>query len=45
MPNENKELKIGDNVLVGPNSLLENCEIENKCFIGMGSTIRKGAKI
>jgi gamma-carbonic anhydrase len=44
-PSENKSVKIGDNVLIGPNSSLENCFINNNAFIGMGSSIRKGAKI
>jgi carbonic anhydrase/acetyltransferase-like protein (isoleucine patch superfamily) len=32
--------KIGDNVVVGPNSVLESCIIENNSFIGMGATVR-----
>ena len=37
--------KIGNNVVVAPNSLLESCTIEDNSFIGMGSTVRQGAKI
>lgn len=32
-------------MLVGPNSHLEACDISNNTFIGMGTSVRNGAKI
>jgi carbonic anhydrase/acetyltransferase-like protein (isoleucine patch superfamily) len=44
-PNLEKGIKLGDNVLVGPNSVLESVTLENNSFVGMGASVRKGAKI
>ncbi len=38
-------VNIGSNVVVAPNSYLEGCQIEDGAFIGMGSTVREGAKV
>ncbi|MHC0035488.1 gamma carbonic anhydrase family protein [Pseudoneobacillus sp. C159] len=38
-------LHIGDEVTVGHNAILHGCKIENRCIIGMGSTILDGAEI
>lgn len=38
-------VRVGDNVLVGPNAHLESCHLENNSFVGMGSTVRRGAKV
>lgn len=32
-------------MFVGPNSVLEGCQVENQAFIGMGATVREGSKI
>lgn len=44
LPKKNA-VHIGSNVVVAPNSFLEGCQIEDGAFIGMGSTVREGAKI
>jgi carbonic anhydrase/acetyltransferase-like protein (isoleucine patch superfamily) len=40
-----KSIEIGDNVLVASNASVESCTIENNCFVGMGSTVRHGARV
>lgn len=44
LPKKNA-VHIGSNVVVAPNSFLEGCQIEDGAFIGMGSTVREGAKV
>lgn len=41
----NHSLKIGDNVLVGPNAHLVGCTIEDNVFIATGASIFHGAKL
>lgn len=36
---------IRGNVYVGPNSNLQGCTVGDDAFIGMGATIREGAKV
>ncbi|WP_096154430.1 MULTISPECIES: gamma carbonic anhydrase family protein [Bacillus] len=38
-------LLVGDEVTIGHNAILHGCTIENRCIIGMGSTILDGAVI
>ena len=38
-------LIVGDEVTIGHNAILHGCTIENRCIIGMGSTILDGAVI
>lgn len=46
VPTEDSQgIEIGDNVTIGPNALIQSGKIENYSFIGMGSTIRRGAKV
>jgi carbonic anhydrase/acetyltransferase-like protein (isoleucine patch superfamily) len=44
-PNQEKSIEIGDNVYVGPNSVLESCTIQNNGFVGMGASVHQGSKI
>jgi len=39
------ELSIGNNCLIGPNSHLASCVIENEVFIATGASIFHGAKV
>ncbi len=41
----NHSLKIGDNVLVGPNAHLVGCTVEDNVFIATGASIFHGAKL
>lgn len=41
----NHSLKIGDNVLVGPNAHLVGCTIEDNVFIATGASIFHGVKL
>ena len=38
-------MTIGENVYVGPNAQLNSCTLEDNAFVGMGSTISRGAKV
>ena len=38
-------LKIGNNVLVGPNAHVVGCEVEDNVFIATGATVFHGAKL
>eukprot|EP01016_Furgasonia_blochmanni_P016112 TRINITY_DN1914_c0_g2_i2.p1 TRINITY_DN1914_c0_g2~~TRINITY_DN1914_c0_g2_i2.p1 ORF type:complete len:197 (+),score=53.53 TRINITY_DN1914_c0_g2_i2:106-696(+) len=40
-----KGIKIGNNVFIGPNSVLEGCTVEANAFVGMGSSVRSGSKV
>lgn len=42
---EGSPLIIKDEVTVGHNAILHGCTIENRCIIGMGSTVLDGAVI
>jgi len=44
-PRKQSGLKIGDNVYIGPNAVLESAIIENNAFIGMGATVSNGSTI
>lgn len=44
-PSKEGAIEIGDNVYIGPNTVIESCKIENHGFVGMGATVRQGAKI
>lgn len=41
----NTNAKIGNNVVIAPNTLLESCIIEDNSFLGMGSTLSQGSKV
>ena len=45
LPQNTQNTKIGDNVLIGPNSTLESVTLEYNSFIGMGASVRNGAKV
>lgn len=36
---------IGDNVFVGPNAVIEECELESFAYVGMGASIGKGSLV
>jgi len=36
---------IGDNVYVGANATLDDCELESFAYVGMGATVQKGALV
>lgn len=36
---------IGDNVYVGPNATLDACTLESFSYVGMGSSVGKGATV
>lgn len=40
-----KQVEIGDNAFVGPNSVLDSCKVESRAFVGMGATVHSGAKV
>ncbi len=40
-----RRLAVGDSVSVGPNSSLDSCELESFSHVGMGSTVKAGAKV
>ncbi|CAD8050818.1 unnamed protein product [Paramecium sonneborni] len=40
-----KQIQVGNNVLVGPNSNLQGCTIGDDAFIGMGSIVKQGANV
>jgi carbonic anhydrase/acetyltransferase-like protein (isoleucine patch superfamily) len=42
---EGYPLEIGNEVTVGHNAILHGCKIDNRCIIGMGSTILDGVQI
>jgi carbonic anhydrase/acetyltransferase-like protein (isoleucine patch superfamily) len=44
-PSQDKSVEIGDNVYIGPNTVLESCNIQNHGFVGMGASVRNGAKV
>lgn len=44
-PRKQRGIKVGDNVYIGPNAVLESCTIENNAFIGMGASVRSGATV
>lgn len=44
-PRKQGGIKVGDNVYIGPNAVLESCTIENNAFIGMGASVRNGATV
>jgi len=35
-----RDITIGDNVYIGPNAMIQGSTINNRAFIGMGSTVR-----
>ena len=39
------KIMIGENCYVGPNVTLDACTLEDNSFVGMGSTVSRGAKI
>lgn len=42
---ERHNLKIGNNVLVGPNTHVVGCEVQDECFIATGASVFHGAKL
>jgi len=36
---------IGENVHVGANASLDACTLEDNAFVGMGSSVRRGARV
>jgi len=44
-PHKDKIIKLGDNVLIAPNTVLESCTLENNSFVGMGACLRSGSKV
>jgi carbonic anhydrase/acetyltransferase-like protein (isoleucine patch superfamily) len=42
---KNGKINIGDNVYVGANSRIEECELESFSYVGMGASIGKGCTI
>lgn len=42
---EGSEVKIGNNVFVGPNWHIDACTLDDYWYIGMGATIHKGAYV
>eukprot|EP01017_Pseudomicrothorax_dubius_P014439 TRINITY_DN1685_c0_g1_i1.p1 TRINITY_DN1685_c0_g1~~TRINITY_DN1685_c0_g1_i1.p1 ORF type:complete len:348 (-),score=73.18 TRINITY_DN1685_c0_g1_i1:176-1219(-) len=42
---KSSEIKVEDDVLIGPNSSIDSCEIQRNAYIGMGATVRQGARI
>ncbi len=38
-------MTIGDNVYIGANCNLDACTIEDNAFVGMGSSVARGAKV
>lgn len=44
-PHTGLETVLGDNVLVGPNALVDQATIESFAFVGMGATVGHGSKI
>ena len=43
--NSNGEVKIGDNVYVGANARLDECELESFAYVGMGASVGKGCVV
>jgi carbonic anhydrase/acetyltransferase-like protein (isoleucine patch superfamily) len=43
--NSNGTITIGDNVFVGANAILEECELESFSYVGMGASIGKGSVV
>ena len=39
------KINIGDNVFVGANARLEDCELESFAYVGMGASVGKGATV
>jgi len=39
------KVQIGDNVYVGPNVTLDACTLESFSYVGMGSSVGKGATV
>lgn len=37
--------QLGNNVFVGPNTVLGKCFLDNNAFVGMGSSVRDGATV
>lgn len=44
-PRKQSSIKVGDNVYIGPNAVIESCTIENNAFIGMGASIQAGVTV
>lgn len=41
----NGSITIGDNVYVGANAKLEECELESFAYVGMGATVGRGCTV
>ena len=39
------DVEIGDNVYVGANCKLNNCELESFSYVGMGASVGKGSTV
>lgn len=39
------KITIGDNVYVGPNARLEECELESFAYVGMGASVGRGCTV
>jgi len=44
-PRRQGGVKVGDNVYIGPNAVVESATIENNAFIGMGASVRAGSTV
>lgn len=42
---ETAHIAIGDNVYVGANAKLDECELKSFAYVGMGATVGKGATV